>query len=237
MSRNDALAQQRGIAGIMLLVVPILSIAAIGSGYVLLVFFGVQGRAAEGPLVRYQIHTCDAAQPLIVRRVEAMGLPDVQVGAIDGGFSLTARLPSEARVQEAIPATLTAPGHFEVVPATGGDALAGNADLAEAEMTLAFLDAPYVRLKLHDDAAKRLEDYMKSDMEGGIALYLDGERVITRKNMPAETRGRLDLDLVGGTDLARMDFAAAAAIQLQHGPLPCEAQVVDAQEVGAPPED
>jgi hypothetical protein len=69
-----------------------------------------------------------------------------------------------------------------------------------------------------------------------LGYWVDGRRVTVRNNMPPESRGQITLDLGSATDIDRMDFAAAAGIVLEHGPLPCALTVASVTRLDAPAE-
>jgi hypothetical protein len=235
---DDSL-HKRGTLGLIVLAVPIVSIVVVGAAYVALTTLGHQGRAASGPLTQLHFLGCEEAIPVVRARAEAMGLPELTVepGA-PGSFTVTARLPAEPRTHLAIPGTLAAPGTFALRNIRGGpdgadedEPLFTHADIEYATTYLAFLDAPKVHVQLKKEAAIRLRDWMRAHPEDGMGMWIDGERVTVRKNMPPEHYGEVTLDRVGATDMERMDFAAGAAIELQHGPLPCEVQLLRTQAV------
>jgi hypothetical protein len=230
---DDSL-QHRGTLGLIVLAVPIVSIVVVGLAYIILTSLGQEGRAATGPRTAMHFLGCAEAIPLVRARAEAMGLPDLAVEPTEtGSFRVTARLPAEPRTHLAIPGTLAAPGTFALRGIQGGpdgadqdEVLFSNADIDYATTYLAFLDAPKVFIQLKKESATRLRDWMRTHPEDGMGMWLDGERVTVRKNMPPEQYGEVTLDRVGATDMERMDFAAGAAIELQHGPLPCAVELV-----------
>ncbi len=225
-------ATRRGALGLVLMAVPILSILAVALGYAVLLWYGSAGRPATGAATVITFEACPEARPFIRSRVEAIGLPDAHFGQAPGGFTLSTRLPEQARVAEAIPGTLAKPGRFAVTKldeqgdALGGEPIATEAHIAYATVYMGFLDTPRALVQLEQAQAQALRTWMESNPHKGVAMLIDGERVADRRNMPSEAQGKLELDLVGRSDLERMDFAAATAIVLDHGPLPCPVSVV-----------
>lgn len=232
-------SQRRSTLGLLVLALPILSVLTTGGAYALMMWYGVAGHPAEGPVVRLDVDACPEAEAVIRARVEAMGLPDLAVTPRDGGFAVQVRLPADPRTHASIPATLTAPGTFAVRPLTGTVdedlVLASEADIELVSTYVAFLDAPKVLVQLSPGAARRLQDHMGSHPDDKLGYWLDGRRVTTRRNMPPESRGQITLDLADANDMARMDFAAGAGIELEHGPMPCPVALVAVTAVNASP--
>jgi len=226
--------QRRGMLGVLLLVVPILSIVVVGGAYLYLAWLGWQGRDAVGDPVRIAFEGCDEAQAGVQARVAFMGLPNPSFEDTPSGFTLTTRLPPDPEAAAAIPATLATTGTLVVRPVGGGEAVITNADLVEATVELPFLDAPHAVLVLAPDAAAGLRNHMESHPQDGVEVVLDGEVVYRRKNSPSEARGRLAVDKEGASDLERMQFAARTAAVLQGAPLPCAVTVQGVTLVEAP---
>lgn len=225
--------RRRGIAGILLMVVPILSVLAVGVGYGILMFYGLAGRPAEGATTRIDFRACPDAQPLVAARAEQMGLGGLVVEARADGFSLSAQLPESGEVAAAIPATLAKPGEFRVfAEAEGGDPggwdrqpLITRSDLEFATVVMGFMDSPYTHLKLTREASERLVTHQKEHMHDYLSMWVDGRRIKNQKNLPLAKLGELDLEISGVSDRARVEFAAETALIIEHGPLPCAVTV------------
>lgn len=213
--------QRRGALGIVVLVVPVVSIIAVGIGYAILLWYGYAGHPAEGARTRIDFEACPAAQAVIQKRVERMGLPDPVFAPIDKGFSLTVRMPANEQVAADIPATLSAPGKLEVMRGEHDGLIAGPEDIADVSVSMGFMDAPRTWIKLSPAATARLKDAMSADMQGHISIWVDGEVVTRRKNAPPIADGQLDLAAEGQADVNVVTFAAAMGVILSSGPLPC----------------
>lgn len=213
--------QRRGALGIVVLVVPVLSILAVGIGYAILLWYGYAGHPAEGPRTRVDFEACPEAQAVIQKRVDRMGLPDATFAPIDRGFSLTVRMPTDEKVAADIPATLAAPGRLEVARGEHDGLIAGPEDIGDVSVSMGFMDAPRTWIKLKPAATQRLKDAMSADMEGHISIWVDGEVVTRRKNAPPIADGQLDLAAEGQADVNVVAFAAAMGVVLSSGPLPC----------------
>lgn len=214
--------QRRGALGIIVLVVPIVSIVAVAIGYGLLIWYGAAGHPAEGPMTRVEFHGCPEAQAVVEKRVARMGLPEASFAPIDKGFALTVRMPADEQVAADIPATLAAPGRIEVARGEHDGLIAGPEDIADVSVSMGFMDAPRTWIKLTPQASARLKDAMSADMQGHISIWVDGEVVTRRKNAPPIADGQLDLAAEGQADVNVVAFAAAMGIVLSDGPLPCD---------------
>lgn len=224
--------QRRGRLGVLMLIVPTVSIALVAGAYGALLWVGSAQQHAEGPEATLRFRGCPEARPWLERRVAHVGLLDAVWVDTDDGYAVTAHLPGRAQVAEALPATLATTGRFEVrnEPAREGGLHLTPDDIDHATVEMGFLDLPRAVVQLDAPAALALKEAMESEPDGAIALVLDGEVVTRRRNMPSETQGRLALDLGADetlTDLERVDFAAHAATVIEHGPLPCPVEVVE----------
>jgi hypothetical protein len=237
---DEGALQARGRIGMLVLILPILSIVTTGAAYAIAMWYGVAGRPAQGPLVRIDLDGCAEAEPLVRARVEQMGLPEVVFAPRPGGFSVTARLPDDPRTHASIPTTLAATGTFEVRPIVGDDdgaeVIVSRADVEFTSTYMAFLDAPKVLVQLKREPARALQQHMGAHPNDRLGYWVDGRRVTVRNNLPPESRGQITLDLGAATDIDRMDFAAAAGIVLEHGPLPCALTVASVTRLDAPAE-
>lgn len=225
----------RSIAGLLLLIVPIVSIVTVGIAYLVLFSYGAEGQPASGERVAMRYAACPEAEPLIVARVEKMGLGEAEVRAEADGLTVIATLPAEERVAQAIPATLARTGTMAVRPEDDPDAepFVTDAHIEYATVVLPFLDIPYAHVQLDADGAEALRSWMETHPEGATAVWVDGEVVSKRKNMPPEAEGQLSLQLMGEvTDLQRLDFAAETGLILDHGPLPCPVTLQEVTPVG-----
>lgn len=223
--------QRRGALGILMLVVPVVSIVAVGIGYGLLVWYGASGKPADGDMVRVEFAGCPEAQPVILKRIERIGLPDPVFTPREGGFTLTVKMPSDPHVADDIPATLVAPGVLEIRQGERDARLAGPEDVEDVSVSMGFLDAPRTWIKLKPDAAKRLKETMGANMQGHISVWVDGEVVTRRKNAPPIDDGQVDLVLEGQADVNVVTFAAAMGVILSSGPLPCPVSVASSTRI------
>jgi hypothetical protein len=235
MASEEDIYQRRGIAGLLFLGAPVVSILLVGIGYLILFSYGEAGRAADGPLVRMTYAGCAEARPVVQQRVETMGLPEVSFGEAEGGFSVTARLPGEPRVRDRIPETLARRGRLQVRAVVGGavteEVIVDQDDIALATVHMAFLDVPRAQVQLTPEASKRLRAHQEQHYEDGVAILVEDEVVVELRNLPALENGELALDPIGRSELERLDFAAETAVILDHR-LPCEVSLVAVEEAG-----
>lgn len=217
----------RGKLGMLMLAVPIVSVAIVGTLYLVLAFLGAQGHPADGPLVEVELRGCPEAQAIVAERAAFVGLPEVvfrPLAATDdapAGFVMTARFPREERVIASLPGTLSATGKVEVRAGDDGEVLATEADIADATVVPTFLDAPRAQVTLVPEAAKKLKLHMGLHLDDHISVWIDGERYSRRHNAPPEEHGQLDLEQPELPAETRIDRAAHAAVVLAHGALPC----------------
>lgn len=221
----DEAIHQRGVLGILMLVVPIVSVMAVGSAYLGLAYLGWQGRGGSGEVVRIDFEGCAAAQEGVAERVAFMGLRDPSFKPTGAGFSLEVVLPLDPDAAADIPTTLAARGEMGIYPLDGEEAVITNGDVKETTVELPFLDAPHAILVLTEEGAGRLRAHMEGDPGGAIEVRLDGASVYKRRNSPVPTKRRLAIDQPGETDLDRMLFAARFAATMQGAPLPCDLTV------------
>jgi hypothetical protein len=213
--------RRRGTLGLLLLVVPIVSIVLVFVGYGVMWTYGLAGRAPTGDTVRIAFHGCADAAPIVDRRLAAMGLERLG-GAVDtDGFDVVTRLPDDPHARAFLPGVLALEGRFEVRAQPEDKVLATEADVAESAPEMRFLDAPHARVRLKPEAATRLTEWQKTHMEGHVQVRVDGVKVADWQNMPAIESADLEVDQVDATTRDRIDLAAAVPIVLGDGPLPC----------------
>ncbi len=217
---------RRGKLGILMLVVPIVSVVLVGSAYVVLAWYGAAGRPAEGPVVQLSLRACPEAEAVLQKRMAFMGLGDPSVASSADGLLVTARFPVEERVIAAIPGTLAAGGRWELRAGQDGDVLATEADIVEATVVPTFLEVPRAQVLLEAEAAKRLKAHMGDHLNDTVTAWLDGDLVTQRHNGPPITDGRVDLDRPELPAETRIDRAAHAAVVLDSGPHPCPVELI-----------
>lgn len=217
---------RRGALGILVLVIPIVSIVVVGLAYVVMIGVGSSGRPAEGDRVRLTFTGCADSRAVIARRVDRMGLAEPVFTDVADGYTLDVTMPEDPRAAGTIPPTLVAKGDLKVVEGEEGAVIAARDDIADVSTSMQFLDAPRTWIKLTPAASERLKAYMGANLAGHISVWVDGERVSRRKNAPPVEDGQLDVVPEGiKDDRAAVEFAAALGVILSSGPLPCSVSV------------
>lgn len=215
--------------GCWLLVLPVLAGIGVVIAYGYLFYTGAQGRPADGDRVVMAFEGCPEALPVVQARVERMGLGDPSAASVEGGFTVTARLPAESRVAGHIPETLAKQGHFSVVdPASGTVIVEGHVE--DTELHLGLMGTPTTIVQLDEQGATTLREWMETHHEGKVGYVIDGTTVKERTNLPAEPRGRLELEPYGDLEQDRMESAAERSLILSN-PLPCEVTLRSAEPV------
>jgi hypothetical protein len=196
-------------------------VAMVGA-YLLLVVLGSRGRAPTGDVVRMDFVGCDAAETLVRKRVEEMGLGEPRWEDTPEGFSVTARLPSDPSA-ERIPTTLATPGSFEVRAGEekSGAPVVDATGIESAVFRLDLSATPTTAVQLGPKATKKLSRHMRENPGGSVSFWVDGAFAGSRKNDPPAKNGRLVLETETDDPVEHIRRSAASALILNNGPLPC----------------
>jgi hypothetical protein len=220
----------------LLLAVPVVAVFVVFALYANMLYYGFQGRSAEGEVVKLVFESCPDARELIVRRVEAMGLPYLGVRTDGNRLTMQLTLPADPSVAVAIPNTLASTALFEVWDRAPGDdaaeALFGPNDIDYAGVRLTMTASPVTFVVLKPDAARALRRHMESNPHSGIRFTLDGVEVGSFDNMPSIGDGQIELSPREATnDKEIMEMAAARGIAINDGPLPCATTLLEKRTV------
>jgi hypothetical protein len=208
-------------AGCWLFALPVLMGVAILLAYGYLYYAGLQGRPAQGDRPTLTFTGCDEARDVVARRVETMGLGDPVWNDTPEGFTLTATMPADPRVAKTIPDTLAAGGVFEVKDDQTGAIVVQN-HVDGTSVSLGFLSSyPTTLIQLDEEGTKLLRDHMTGHPDGSVTFLVDGEVMAQRRNIPAEPRGRVEVEARDGTPQDQMEDAARWSVQVGNGVLPC----------------
>jgi len=233
---QDRVEGARPRLGCWLFAVPIVSIVVVFGLYGHMLYYGFQGRSAVGDSVELVFESCPEAQDLIVRRLEAMGLPYSGVRMEGNHLSMQVTLPADPSVAAAVPPTLASTALFEVWDRKSkedDEPLFMASDINYAGVRLTMTASPVTFVVLKPEPAKGLRRHMESDPHGGIRFTLDGEEVGNFNNMPSIGDGQIELSpLEAKNDKEVMEMAAARGIAINDGPLPCPTKVVENRPVG-----
>jgi hypothetical protein len=221
---DDPRLRMRPLVGLAILVVPIVGVVATFVAYAVLVSAGLTGRQARGEEIEIRFLACEEAIAPIVGRLADMGL-DAKTRPVPGGFVLKVAPPEDAEVARSIPATLVRPGKMEVWSAT--EPLATNADVVAAEPRLDLRMASYVVVRLDADAAERVKNAVRADPRGFLTLRLDDVEVARQPNATPIAQGEVEFAPPTDDDEERMHTIAEWGVILDHGPLPCPAEIVE----------
>ncbi len=227
--------QPRTRIGCFLLLIPAMITASVLIGYVVMWTIGLQGREVDGDRYTMTYTSCPAALDLIKARVARMGLGDPQYTTTESGFSLEARLPSEADVAAEIPKTLGRTGALEIheVGVPEGTPPVIRADQVDDASVHLGMNGIVTLVRLNDEGAEALRKHMVGHSDGRIRYVLDGETIFERSNLPAEPRGSLELEPPKDMDeVKQLRVAAERDVIIAEGPLPCTTTLVSATPVG-----
>ncbi|MCO4744781.1 MAG: hypothetical protein KC912_08330 [Proteobacteria bacterium] len=211
----------RSRGGCFFLVLPVVLIPTVIGGYTLMFGLGVAGRAPTGDRVQMDFEGCIEAREVVVSRVEHMGLGDPTAATTDGGFSVTAQMPDDARVAGMIPESLTEVGDMELYYGAGRtDPLASQADVVDAFPRMTTDASATSVIKLVPEVGIAIQKRQMEEPSGFIELYIDDKLVMTVQNAAPIVDNELDIE--PEPELAReaIERAASRAIAVAD-PLPC----------------
>jgi hypothetical protein len=216
--------------GCWLFAVPVIAIMGVFVLYGYMLYYGFQGRLADGDLVELTIETCAESEVMIQARVAAMGLPVEHSVYQDGRLSLQVILPVDSGVADGIPDTLVSPSRFVVYERDGFDdaePIFGPDDFLYAGVRLTMTASPATFVVLKQDRSLALRKHMEEHPYSGLRYELDGQIVGEIKNIPSIGDGQIEIIPRNvASDKELMEVAAARGITINDGPLPCQATVV-----------
>ncbi len=207
--------------GAIILVIPILMVVVVFVGYGVMFGLGISGRAADGKRVTLAWEGCPEALDVVQHRVEGMGLGNPVYSKTDAGFTVEVTLPADPDVAAEIPRTLATPGFLRAHPTTDPNRTLFTSDQVEKgairqDLTL----SPWTVITLSDEGVEALKAYIDEDREGRVTYLLDGLPIGSVSNLKGPTP-EVELSPEGKDDRDRMHKAAARAIIVDSGPLPC----------------
>ncbi len=212
--------------GCALLALPVLMTVVMVAAYAALAVFGYVGRPADGPVQTIQFEGCADAGAVVLARARLMGLGDPKLAPTPAGFSLTAQMPADEGVTRGIPPTLVIPGHVSLADAVTGEELLGDDAVDGAFPHMQLSGIPVTRLLLTDGAVTYLRKMAGVEPTRRVVVIIDGVRVHEADVAHYPTNGELDLEVDADTRASQLEVAAARAIALGEGPLPCEIRVI-----------
>ena len=192
--------------GCWLFAVPVIAILVVFALYAYMLYYGFQGRSAEGDSVELVFESCPDARELIVRRLEAMGLPHSGVRMDGSRLSMQVTLPADPSVAAAVPHTLASTALFEVWDRDSKDddePLFVPSDINYAGVRLTMTASPVTFVVLKPEPAAGLRQHMEANPHGGIRFTLDGNEVGSFNNMPSIGDGQIELSPREGDERQR----------------------------------
>lgn len=215
---SDPRLPKRPVWGLLMLLMPLVGVAALTVAYAVTWGFGLRGRAATGPAVHLTYAGCAEAGPVLDARLADMGLPFTRAATPDG-FAIDATLPADERAAAGIPATLARPGQLEVLG--DGERLAGPPDVVDASVRMDLTMTPTLLVRVGPEAAGRVAAWRRAHPTGAVTFRVDGVEVGHQSSQDPMPEGELELSPAGMRDgAARWDAIAAWSVTLDH-PLPC----------------
>ena len=174
-----------------------------------------------------------AAEPLVIGRIDAIGLGDPVVEQVPGALVVTATLPGQDpdRERAVIPGLLGQAGLLEV--RDGEDVLLEQSGMTDAGLRLDENGTAMAVVELTTAAARSLNEHIIAAPEEELGLFLDDVLVAMRPN--TKRIDGTELRIIGDKVLphARMAIAVDQVLVLQNGPLPCGLTVGSVVESGA----
>lgn len=216
----------RSRGGCLFLGLPLVLVPLIILAYAGVWGLGLRGRVASGDRVILTYSACPEAQEPVLARVSSMGLGDPVAEATEGGFTLTATMPEDARVAEQIPATLTERGDFAVYYGPDrADQVAGRAEVTSVFPRMTGDASATSVVKLDPAVGGPLQRRQLDDPLGFLEVWVDGVHVDTLPNTSPITEHEIDIEPMAEGARDAIEESAARSIVLAH-PLPCDIALV-----------
>lgn len=214
---DDPRLQGRPLWGLLILTLPIVGVVFTVIAYALTVGMGVRGRAPTGERVVLAFTGCPEASEAVVARMRDMGLEPDPV-EVPGGFGFETVLPEDPDVARRIPATLVAPGAFEI---RGEDTLlATGADVTDASVRMDLMMVPSTLVQIGPEAADRVVKHVRAHPEGRLQFVLDGAPIGSQSNRNPVGVGEVEIAPPGLDGEPRFHAVAEWSVVVDH-PLPC----------------
>jgi len=226
----DPIRAQRTTGGILMMLAPIVAIPLLFVAYGVLFSRGMEGIDASGPTVQATYKGCQEAGPVVLARVESMGLPNAKIEPNADGFVLTSVMPSREDVAERTPTDLVRGGHFEVRggPTQDDELLLDNTEVTRASPFIGLVPVPRLLIQYEPELKQRLQVWRRDHSKGVMSLWLDGEKIHEQDNIHGGDSNELEVMFDDQDEAYNLDFAALSSILISH-PLPCELELVGVQ--------
>lgn len=173
------------------------------------------------------------AQPLIVQRMDAMGLGDPVLARTGDALQIDLTLPGRdpQREQTTVPQVISQRGWLEVRNAD--TVLMDRESVKDASLQLDENGSAMAVLEISEASASTLDAHVRAHPTDMLDIVLDGDVVATRPNTKRIDGSSLRIIGDDPSPRARMALAADQVIVLQNGPMPCELVVDSVVESSA----
>lgn len=221
----------RSRGGCLFLGLPMLLVPLVIGAYGMIWGMGIQGRAASGERTLIAYEGCEAAGPAVLARVERMGLGDPVLAPVEGGFTITARMPEDRRIAAEIPLTLVQIGVFELFYGDDrSEQIATASDVIQVFPRMTGDASATTVVMLEAELAGAIQVRQMQDPDGHLEVWIDGEHVVDLSNKTPITSDEIDIEPEPEHVRDAIELAASRGIVLAD-PLPCAIDLVDAQPV------
>lgn len=213
--------------------IPIVFAFVLAANVGLLYFLGGRGGSADGDRVEIVLATscAQSAAPLVMARVDAIGLGDPELDTAASPLRLRATLPDMPDARTHIPALLARRGALRVLH--GEAQVASSEDMLDSVLTLDEGGMPFNQLSFRAEAVTAIQAVLDQDPDGELVFLLDDEELARRPNAIHMKDGALKVAAGTGVTRERMLRATDRQILLTNGPLPCDVEVASVTPIPA----
>ena len=222
--------QPRSKAASMFMAAPIVFASILMLAIAVLAFLAWRGGTASGARVqiRFSADCMTDAAPMILARVEELGLGAPQSQLSESALELTATLPGLENDREDIPRLLSQRGTLRVLDEE--TELATEEDIKSVSLDLDETGMPIVKVVFDPTVHQALAKHIDENPREELTIAIDKADQIVRPNS-AKLGEDLRLVAQGGDTRAQMKKSADRTIVLNHGPIACEVTVESVKDV------
>ncbi|MGC6510745.1 MAG: hypothetical protein ACON4U_20160 [Myxococcota bacterium] len=224
--------QPRSKAASMFMAAPIVFASILMLAIAVLALLAWKGGAATGDrvLLKFSADCMADANPIIMARVEELGLGD-PVPTISGrSLELAVTLPGLENDRQDIPRLLSQQGMLRVMDED--KQLATQEDIKSVSLDLDESGLPIVKVVFDPTVHQKLAQHIDASPRDSLSIIIDNSDSIERPNSAKLGEELRLVAQVNGTR-AQMKVSADRTIVLNHGPIPCQV-VVDSLEILEP---
>ena len=225
--------QPRSKAASMFMAAPIVFASILMLAIAILAVLALRGGTASGERVQmiFTAECMSTAAPLIMARVEELGLGQPESTQQGNRFELTATLPGLENDRQHIPRLLSQQGRLQVLD--GENQLASEADIKTVSLDLDESGMPIVKIVFDPTVHQRLAKHIDENPRDELIIQIDATDQIERPNS-AKLGDELRLLAQTGDTRAQMKQSADRTIVLNHGPMDCEVVVESVKDLENP---